>query len=248
MIRYPLTVGPTARSVAPPIAGSGDLRKPRCMSPLDGQSAPPPVEARSLPPVRVIVVDDHAAVREGIRAMLASEPDLDPIAVTATAADALILAERDRPDVMVLDYHLPDQDGLSLCLRLKRIDDPPAALIYSAFADDLLVALAIIAGADALMSKAADPDELCDLVRALAAGAACMPTVIPATMHSVISRLDAEDLPIVGMLANRTPPAQIAATLRTDEAWLDRRRWAMLKRLTGGSARRTSPRHHPTAR
>lgn len=209
----------------------------------DGQRCRPPVAEPSAGEVRVIVVDDHAAVREGIRAMLASEPGLDPIAVTATAADALALAERDRPDVIVLDYHLPDEDGLSLCLRLKSTNDPPAALIYSAFADDHLVALAIIAGADALMSKAADPDALCDMVRALAGGTARMPTLMPTAMHSVASRLDAEDLPILGMLANRTSPAQIAATLRMDEAWLTTRRWAMLNRLTGGSARRTSPRH-----
>lgn len=177
--------------------------------------------------------------------MLASEPDLDPIAVTATAKDALALAQHHRPDVMVLDYHLPDEDGLSLCLRLKSTTDPPATLIYSAFADEHLVTLAIIAGADALISKAADPDELCDSVRALAIGAARMPTVMPIAMRNVASRLDTEDLPILGMLANRTPPAQIAATLRMDEAWLTTRRWAMLNRLTGGTARRTSPRQHP---
>ncbi len=175
--------------------------------------------------------------------MLASERDLDPVAVTASAADALALAERERPDVIVLDYHLPDEDGLSLCLRLKSTNHPPAALIYSAFADDHLVAPAIIAGADALMSKSADPDALCDIVRALAGGTAHMPTLMPTAMHFVASRLDGEDLPILGMLANRTPPAQIAATLRIDEAWLTTRRWAMLNRLTGGSARRTSPRH-----
>ncbi len=195
--------------------------------------------------MRVIVVDDHAAVREGIRAMLASEPDLDPIAVTATARDAVALAQRTRPDVMVLDYHLPDEDGLSLCLRLKCTHDPPAALIYSAFADEHLVALAIIAGADALMSKAADPDELGDVVRALAEGTARLPTLAPIAMKSVASRLEADDLPILGMLAHRTPPAEIATTLRMDEAWLCTRRWAMLNRLTGGSARRASPRHHP---
>ncbi|MDQ3676260.1 MAG: response regulator transcription factor [Actinomycetota bacterium] len=212
------------------------------MSTSDRQHSMPPVAAHPRRGVRVIVVDDHAAVREGIRAMLASEPDLDPIAVTATAGDALALAERHRPDVMVLDYHLPDEDGLSLCLRLKSTDDPPAALIYSAFADHHLVALAIIAGADALMSKATDPDELCDVVRALAAGTARMPTVVAMAMNSIASRLDTEDLPILGMLANRTPPAQIAATLRMDEGWLTTRRWAMLSRLAGGSARRRSAR------
>ncbi len=92
------------------------------------------------------------------------------------------------------------------------------------------------------------PDELCDVVRALAEGTACLPTLAPIAMKSVASRLETEDLPILGMLAHRTPPAEIAATLRMDEAWLRTRRWAMLNRLTGGSERRTSPRHHPPVR
>jgi len=194
--------------------------------------------------VRVMVVDDHAAVREGIRAMLQSEPDLEAVASTATAHEAVTLAQRTRPDVVVLDYHLPDEDGLALCLRLKTVAPAPAALIYSAFADEHLVPLAVIAGADALISKSADPDELCDVVRALAGGAPQLPAIAPAAMESAASRLDTEDLPILGMLAHGTPPAEIATTLQMAEPWLATRRWAMLARLTGGSARRTSPRHH----
>ena len=208
------------------------------------QPSAPSVATDGRARIRVIVVDDHAAVREGIRAMLGSEPDLDPIAAVATAREAVALADRTRPDVMVLDYHLPDLDGLSLCLQIKGTATPPAALIYSAFADEHLVAIAIVAGADALMSKAADPDALCDIVRALAAGTARLPTVTPATMQAVASQLDTTDLPIFGMLAHGTPPVEIATTLRIDEDWLDTRRWAMLARLTGGSQRRSSPRRH----
>jgi DNA-binding NarL/FixJ family response regulator len=206
------------------------------------------IAAESSKTVRVMVVDDHAAVREGIRAMLQSEPDLDPVATTATARDALALAQRARPDVIVLDYHLPDEDGLSLCLRVKATAPAPAALLYSAFADQHLVPLAVIAGADAVMSKAADPDALCDTVRALADGATRLPAIAPEAMESAAARLDSEDLPILGMLTHGTPPAEIATTLQMAEPWLATRRWAMLERLTGGSARRTAPRHHPPRR
>lgn len=190
----------------------------------------------------MIVVDDHAAVREGIRAWLGSEPGIDPVATAATARDALALAHRMRPEVMVLDYHLPDEDGLSLSLRLKSTPSPPATLIYSSFADQQLFALAVIAGADAVMSKGGDPAELCDVVRALARGTQRLPPIGPLAMESAASRLEAEDLPIFGMLVHRTSPAEIAATLGMDESWLTTRRWAMLKRLTGGSARRGSSR------
>lgn len=171
--------------------------------------------------------------------MLATEPDLEPIAVASSAREALAMAERTNPAVMVLDYHLPDEDGLSLCLRVKSMPVSPAALIYSAFADDQLVALAIVGGADGLMSKAGDPDELCDVVRALAAGATRLPAITPAAMEIAASRLDTDDLPIFGMLVHRTPPAEIAATLGMDESWLATRRWAMLKRLGVNPSRRT---------
>ena len=192
--------------------------------------------------VRVIVVDDHAAVREGVRAMLGCEPGLDPVAVAATAADAAELAAAERPDVMLIDYHLPDEDGLSLCLYLKSRPGAPAALVYSAFADEHLVPLAVVAGADAVVGKATRPDELCETVRALARGERRMPPMTQPAMESAAARLDAEDLPIFGMLAHETPDEEIAATLRMDPHWLVARRWAMLEQLRGASARRRVPR------
>ena len=192
--------------------------------------------------VRVIVVDDYAAVREGVRAMLGCEPGLDPVAVAATAADAAELAAAERPDVMLIDYHLPDEDGLSLCLYLKSRPGAPAALVYSAFADEHLVPLAVVAGADAVVGKATRPDELCETVRALARGEIRMPPMTQPAMESAAARLDAEDLPIFGMLAHSTPEDEIAATLRMDPHWLVARRWAMLEQLRGASARRRVPR------
>jgi DNA-binding NarL/FixJ family response regulator len=188
-----------------------------------------------------MIVDDHAAVREGIRAMLESEPDLDPIATAATARDAESLVLATRPDVMVLDHHLPDVDGLSLCLRLESAEPAPAVLMYTAFADEHFTPLAMIAGADAVIGKAVDPEVLCDTVRLLGNGATCLPAIPPAAMARAAARLDPEDLPIFGMLAHATSAAAIAATLQTDERWLAARRWAMLERLTGGAARRRSP-------
>jgi DNA-binding NarL/FixJ family response regulator len=192
--------------------------------------------------VRVLVVDDHAAVREGVRAMLGSEPDLDPVAVAATAGDAAELAAAERPDVILVDYHLPDEDGLSLCLYLKSRPAAPAALVYSAFADEHLVPLALVAGADAVVAKATRPDELCETVRALARGESRMPPLTQPAMESAGARLDAGDLPIFGMLAHGTPAEEIAATLRMDPAWLVARRWAMLEQLREPSVRRRASR------
>jgi DNA-binding NarL/FixJ family response regulator len=223
------------------MAAATAARDPRSVTSI---AAPRPAAARSADAeaVRVIVVDDHAAVREGVRAMLGGEPDLDPVAVAATAGDAAELVAAGRPDVMLVDYHLPDEDGLSLCLYLKSRPPAPAVLVYSAFADEHLVPLAVVAGADAVVAKATRPDELCDTVRALARGESRMPPLTQPAMESAGARLDAGDLPIFGMLAHGTPAAEIATTLRMEPAWLVARRWAMLEQLRDGSARRRAPR------
>lgn len=185
------------------------------------------------PAVGVLLVDDHPAVRRGLQAMLESEPGLDPVATAAASRDALALVEELRPGVCLIDYHLPDEDGLWLCLRLKALEHPPRVLMYSAFADELLALLAQVCGVDGLVSKAAFADELCDVLRSVADGHTVLPPTSPATMESALSGLDTDDLPIVGMLVHGTPPAEIATTLGVEETWVLARRWAIAERIRG---------------
>jgi DNA-binding NarL/FixJ family response regulator len=188
--------------------------------------------------ISVAIVDDHPAVREGIRSLLAVEPDISLAAAVADARGAIRLVRRTPTDVVVVDYHLPDEHGLSLCLRLKNLAHPPRVLIYSGFADDRLAVAATVAGADALLAKGSDPDELPRTVRGLAAGRAYLPAIPPAALQSAGSLLDPGDLPILGLLRYRTAPADIAQALGTSEEWLRGRRWAMLERLLQRPARR----------
>src|SRR6185436_1136271 len=106
--------------------------------------------------IRVLVVDDHPAVRQGIEAMLGHEDGIVCIGTAASAGEAHELwpaAERLPADVVVVDRHLPDEDGLSLCLWLRTRTPAPAVVIYSAFADEALVLPAVVAGACALIGK-----------------------------------------------------------------------------------------------
>lgn len=190
------------------------------------------------PRISVVVVDDHAAVREGIRGLLEAEPDIELVAALADARAAVRLV-RTRPSaVMVLDYHLPDEDGLSLCLRLKCGERPPRVVIYSAFADDSLAVRALVAGADAVLPKSSDPEDLSSAIRALAAGASHPARPSPSSLRSAGALLGSEDLPILGMLMQRTPATEIAEAMGTTEEWLTARRWAMLARLGGRRVRR----------
>ena len=77
--------------------------------------------------LRVLAVDDHPAVRAGLSSLFAAEDGLELVGGAATVREAVTLSEELRPDVVVLDVHLPDGDGLGLCLRLQAADPAPAA-------------------------------------------------------------------------------------------------------------------------
>ena len=195
---------------------------------------------------RVVIVDDHAAVRAGVASLLASEPDLTVKATVGTAAEAEAECRHRQPHVLVADYHLPDLDGLSLCLRLDARDGPPVVL-YSAFADEHLGVLAIVAGARALVGKSADPIQLVAAVRAVADHARPLNAPGPAALHAAGAQLDPDDLPVLGMLTAGVEASEIARTLGIREDWLTARRWAMLKRLRPSPPRRpaATPAHPP---
>ena len=128
--------------------------------------------------IRVALVDDHAAVRAGLVAILGDEPRIDVVATATTAVEAYQQIEREHPDVAILDYNLPGEDGLSLCARLKSLPTPPRVLILSAFVDDALAVMAVVAGADGVMSKAA-PANLNETVTAMVAGTTFLPKTRP---------------------------------------------------------------------
>jgi DNA-binding NarL/FixJ family response regulator len=190
---------------------------------------------------RVLVVDDHSAVRSGIEALLAGEPDLEPVGTAGGAAEALELARQTRPDVAIVDFQLGDRDGLSLCRQLKELPDPTRVVLYSAYADGPLALAGVIAGADGVVHKAALAGELCDTVRAVAAGRTAIPVPPPAARAVVAARLDPDDLPILAMLLDGTDPDEIARVLGMRPGWLAARRWAMLERLRRLPTRRGAP-------
>lgn len=181
--------------------------------------------------IRVVVVDDHPALRAGLVAVLRSEPGLVPVEAVGTPDEALTAAEQRHADVAIVDYHLQESDGLVVCRRLKSLRRPPGVLVYSASAEKGLAIPAIIAGADGVLDKGAPTDDLFDAIRQVARGTAARPTVAPELMAATVARLGTADLPILGMLMDGTPPQEIARVLRLDAGELERRLTGMLERL-----------------
>lgn len=190
-----------------------------------------PIRAEAGAMIRVAVIDDHQAVRLGLEALLASEADMEAVGSACDAAQAWPLLYRTTPDVVIIDYRLPGQDGLALCRRIKRAVPAPAVLLYSAFADDWLTVPAIVAGVDGIVHKAAAGRELADAIRAVAAGGTALGAVRREFLSAAADALPAEDQPILGMLVHGTSHHDIASTLGLDVPEVNRRLDRMLQVL-----------------
>lgn len=181
--------------------------------------------------IRVAIVDDHPAVRLGLKTALAAQPGIVAVGTAASGAELAPLLYRTDPDVVLLDYHLPDSDGLTLCREIKASVPARRVLLYSAYAEAALTVPAIVAGADGLMHKSVRPQELFESIRVVAGGGQALPPVSPQLLEAAGTQLEPDDLPILAMLLHRTEPGDIAATLRIDEAQLKLRVRRMLTRL-----------------
>jgi DNA-binding NarL/FixJ family response regulator len=182
--------------------------------------------------IRVAVVDDHHAVRLGLHAALRSEPGLIATGVARDGAGVPSMLERARPDLIVLDYHLPDTDGLTLCRQIKSDPPAPGVILYSAFADAAMTVPAFVAGADGIMHKGGPARELFEAIRLVARGAHALPPVSPPLLEAARTALDPHDRPILEMLLERAPTEEITRTLRLTPADLRARTDQILRRLT----------------
>ncbi|MDP2710247.1 MAG: response regulator transcription factor [Solirubrobacteraceae bacterium] len=181
--------------------------------------------------IRILIVDDHPALRAGLTAVLRAEPGMVPLDAAASVHDLWPALHRTKPDVVVLDYHLPEHDGLVVCRRIKRELLAPAVLLYSAYADASLTIPALLAGVDGLVSKAAPANELYDAIRRVSRGERVLPPISRELLDQAGAKLSADDLPILGMTLDSTPLTEMAQTLGLEPTDIARRIDRMIKRL-----------------
>jgi DNA-binding NarL/FixJ family response regulator len=169
--------------------------------------------------------------------LLRTEPGLVPVGSATGVQDGLEIVERLRPAVVLLEHHLLDGDGLSLCRRLKALPRPPRVILYTADPDGELVLLARVACADGMVDKAASPDALFEAIRVVARGGSALPPLEPEQLDAAAHRIDPEDLALLAMLVDGTPASDAADTLRLDRRKVGRRIERLLGRLRGRAPR-----------
>jgi DNA-binding NarL/FixJ family response regulator len=181
--------------------------------------------------VRVLVVDDHPALRAGLEGLLRNEPTVECVGALEGTGDLMSAMGHLRPDVVVLDYALGADDGLTTCFRLKQQPRRPGVVLYSAYAGDVFAVPAAIAQADAVVSKSAPVDELLSAIHGAAVGTHPRPVLDPELIQAASARLIVEDLPIATMLLAGTPVADIAGVLDTTSADVRNRALRVIGRL-----------------
>jgi DNA-binding NarL/FixJ family response regulator len=175
---------------------------------------------------RVVVVDDHEAVRVGLDRVLQRAPGVNAVAVLEDGGELFALLHNERIDVVVLDYDLERGDGLSWCLRIKQRTSRVAVLIYSGYAGPGLVFAAGVAQADAVLSKAEPVGALLDAVRRLANGERLLGPPAPELFEAAAEQVEPDDLPLMALLIDGASPIDIATALgRTEDevVWRSRR-------------------------
>jgi DNA-binding NarL/FixJ family response regulator len=138
--------------------------------------------------IRVLLADDHAVVRKGIREFLEEDPEITVIAEASDGAEAVRLASALAPDVAVLDIQMPRLTGIEATRQIKAALPDVRVLILTAYEDDPYVFALLRAGADGYLLKSADSD---DLVRAVKTTAAGGKVLDPAVAAKVIAQMTA---------------------------------------------------------
>jgi DNA-binding NarL/FixJ family response regulator len=140
---------------------------------------------------RILVADDHPIVREGLVAILETQPDFDVVGQAATGSEAVRLATAIAPDILLLDLELPELDGVEVLRRVRAQSPSTRVLIFTAFDTDERILSAVRAGASGYLLKGAPRQDIFRAIRVLRAGGSLLEPVVAAKlMRSVTHEIE----------------------------------------------------------
>lgn len=136
--------------------------------------------------IRVLLVDDHSIVRDGLRLLLQLNDKLEVCGEAATLEEAIMMTTKTSPDVVLLDFKLPDGDGVNGCLRIKSLFPNIKIIILTAYAEDHIVMETIKAGADGYLLKNIESEELIKTIECVYNGDSVLdPSVTEGVFNSI---------------------------------------------------------------
>ncbi len=173
--------------------------------------------------VRLLIVDDHPVVRDGLRGMFEGEEGFEVVAEATNGADAISKARAHDPDVVLMDLRMPEMDGVSAIREMTELGIPARVLVLTTFDTDSDVLPAIEAGATGYLLKDAPRDELLRAVRSAAAGEAVLSPSVAARLldqvrQPVKETVSQRELEVLQLVASGATNRDVAERLFVSEA------------------------------
>ena len=173
--------------------------------------------------IRLIIVDDHPVVREGLRGMLASQPDFEVVGEASGGVAGVGLTEQVLPDVVLMDLRMPDGDGVSAIQQLKARGNPARVLVLTTYDSDADILRAVEAGATGYLLKDSPREDLFRAIRAAAQGQAVLaPTVATRLMGRMSTpkddALSAREIEVLELVARGNSNKSVGHALHISEA------------------------------
>jgi DNA-binding NarL/FixJ family response regulator len=146
--------------------------------------------------IDILIVDDHPIVRDGLEAILSTQPDLQVSGAAASGEEALALFEKQRPDVVLLDLEMPGMDGVEVIRQLRKKSPGVRIVVFTAFDTDERILSALQAGAKGYLLKGVPRSELFAAIRVVHQGGSLLQPVVASRLLDQIVTSDSETIPL----------------------------------------------------
>jgi len=173
--------------------------------------------------IRVMLVDDHPVVREGLRGMLEAEPDLTVVGEAGSGAEAVAQAPVVEPDVILMDLRMPGLDGVGATEKILAASSAPRVVVLTTYETDADILRAVEAGASGYLLKDASRADLAGAIRAAARGETVLAPSVAGRLVNQVRRpvaqtLSARELEVLALVAKGQTNAEIGRSLHITEA------------------------------
>ena len=184
-------------------------------------------ESSTSTPIRIMLADDHPVVRDGLRAMLGTQPDFQVVSEAGNGAEAVQLAAQLKPDVILLDLEMPELDGVAALEKIRAANPAARIIILTAYDEDERIVSAVVAGAQGYLLKGAPREDIFRAIRVVRDGGSLLQPVVATKLREHLSGqaaklvdsvdLTPREIDVLQLLAQGKSNKQIAADLAITE-------------------------------